>query len=85
MRVCMLCNSLASVEKSCPECGALMVDAGLIQDYYDNYSAYLGQDIYEDGYRCYNELFCVHLFNCPQCHYDVSLKLRRVEEERLMD
>lgn len=84
MTVCMLCNSLASVEKYCPECGGLMVDAGVIQDYYDNYSAYLGQDTYEDGYRCINEKYCVHLFTCPQCHYDVSLKFNKIEEERLM-
>lgn len=85
MALCMLCNSLASVEKSCPMCGGPMVDAGLFQDYYDNYSAYLEQGIYEDGYRCYDESFCVHLFTCPQCHYDVSLRFKRIEEERLMD
>lgn len=85
MPVCMLCNSLASVEKRCPKCGRLLVDAGLLQDYYDNYSAYLAQDIYEDGYRCSNALFCVHLFACPQCHYDVALKVKKIDEERLMD
>lgn len=85
MAVCMLCNSLASVEISCPECGSHMADSGVIQDYYDNYSAYLEQDIYEDGYRCISGSFCVHLFTCPGCHYDVSVKLKRIEEERLMD
>lgn len=84
LSVCMVCNSLASVEKSCPKCGIPMVDAGLIQDYYDNYSAYLEQDIYEDGYRSYGESFCVHLFACPRCHYDVSLKFKRFEEESLL-
>ena len=54
MPVCPVCNGLASVQKICPRCGRMMFDAGLLQDYYDNYSAYLEQDLYEDGYRCYN-------------------------------
>lgn len=85
MSVCMLCNGLTSIEKNCPQCGAIMVDAGLIQDYYDNYSAYLGQDVYEDGYRCHGGFCCVHLFTCPRCHYDVSLGFKRVEKEKLMN
>ena len=85
MALCMLCNSLASVEISCRKCGGPMVDAGLLQDYYDNYSAYLEQDIYEDGYRCYSESFCVHLFTCPRCHEDITLGFKRIEEERLME
>ena len=83
--LCMLCNGLTSLEKRCPECGRHLIDAGLLQDYYDNYSAYLAQDIYADGYRCSSELFCVHLFACPQGHYVVTYKVKRVEEERRMD
>ncbi|MDI9447024.1 MAG: hypothetical protein QM303_00155 [Bacillota bacterium] len=76
--VCPVCNGLASVQKICPQCGRTMFDAGLLQDYYDNYSAYLEQDLYEDGYRCYDQDTCVHLFACPCCHYDMNVAFKRL-------
>lgn len=85
MPVCPVCNSLAAVEKDCPFCGRRMYDAGLIQDYYDDYSSYLPQEVYEDGYRCYDALHCVHLFACPGCHFDTCLRFERIEEDRLLD
>lgn len=85
MPVCPVCNGLASVEKNCPGCGASMLDAGLLQDFYDDYSAYLDQDIYEDGYRYYDDDYCVHLFACPRCHFDEYVKFKRLEEDRLME
>ena len=75
--VCPVCNGLTPVQKSCPRCGRTMFDAGLLQDFYDSYSAYLEQDLYEDGYRCYNHATCVHLFACPCCHYDVDVAFKR--------
>lgn len=85
MAVCPVCNSLSTVEEKCPACGMLMQDAGIIQDYFDDYSAYLGQDTYEDGYRCNGESHCIHLFACPRCHTDVNLAFERVDETLLMD
>ncbi len=85
MPVCPVCNSLAAVGKECPRCGNTLRDAGLLQDYYDDYSAYLDQVVYEDGYRNYDEDYCVHLFYCPNCHFDVTLGFKRLEEDRLMD
>lgn len=85
MNVCLLCNGLAAIEKKCPACGCEMLDAGLLQDYYDNYSAYLEQDIYEDGYRSYDEAHCVHLFTCPHCHFDMSFVIDRVDEDFLIN
>lgn len=83
--VCPVCNGLAAVEKKCPACGEDMRDAGVIQDFYDDYSAYLEQDIYEDGYRFYDDDTCVHLFACPRCHYDTCIKFERVSGENLLD
>lgn len=80
MPVCPVCNGLAPVQKTCPRCGRTMFDAGLLQDYYDSYSAYLEQDLYEDGYRCYNQTVCVHLFTCPGCHYDVDVAFQRLDD-----
>ncbi|NLI13289.1 hypothetical protein [Pelotomaculum propionicicum] len=85
MPVCPVCNSLAAAKKDCPRCGKILLDAGLLQDFYDDYSAYLDQGIYEDGYRHYNEVYCIHLFYCPHCHFDVTLGFKRLEEDRLMD
>ncbi|BAF59913.1 MAG: hypothetical protein HPY89_05650 [Pelotomaculum sp.] len=78
MAVCPVCNGMTGVEKKCPECGREMLDAGVIQDYYDPYSAYLEQGIYEDGYGCNNGRHCVHLFACPECHYDARLVFKKL-------
>lgn len=85
MPVCLLCNSLASVEKKCPGCGASMLDTGLLQDFYDNYSAYLDRDIYEDGYMFNDEDYCIHLFYCPECQINVKLAVKKVDEDKLME
>jgi len=85
MPVCPVCNSLAAVEKDCPKCGQPMVDAGVLQDYYDDYSAYLEQEIFKDGYKCSDDEHCVHLFACPHCHYDTCLRFRRLDEGRFFD
>ncbi|HBC92009.1 MAG TPA: hypothetical protein DCZ10_03670 [Pelotomaculum sp.] len=79
MVVCPVCNSLIAVKKDCPNCGRQMIDAGKIQDYYDDYSPYLAQDIYQDGYDCVDGAHCVHLFACPNCHYDHRLTFLKVE------
>ncbi|MDF9407350.1 hypothetical protein L7E55_03085 [Pelotomaculum isophthalicicum JI] len=83
MSVCPACNSLAAINKNCPLCGCPMYDAGAIQDFYDNYSAFLEQEIYEDGYRSYSHDFCVHLFACPNCHFDINIKFRRLNKSLL--
>jgi hypothetical protein len=63
----------------------MMFDAGVIQDYYDGYSAYLEQELYEDGYRCYDHEICVHLIACPSCHFDLNIAFRRLEMEELTE
>lgn len=83
MSVCPVCNGLHTVTKDCPRCGRQMYDAGLLQDYYDCYSAFLEQSLYEDGYRAYSHDYCVHLFACPHCHYDTDLRFRRLEQDEL--
>ncbi len=85
MHVCPLCNGLAAIEKKCPGCAQAMSDAGVIQDYYDNYSPYEEREFYEDGYRCHDGGYCTHLFCCPDCHIDLSLSIQTVGEEQLLD
>lgn len=78
MSVCPICNGLATFHKYCPLCGHQMQNAGVIHDFYDNYSAYLDQEIYEDGYRLNDHAICVHLMNCPNCHYDTNISIQRL-------
>lgn len=84
MAVCTVCNSMTAVRKECPNCGRQMVDAGKIQDYYDDYSPYLDQDIYQDGYDHSDSDQCVHLFACPNCHYDKRLAFSKEEGQQLL-
>ncbi len=77
MSVCPVCNGLTVEGKDCPLCGRPMFDAGLLQNYYDNYSAYLEQELYEDGYRNNDNNHCIHLFTCRNCHFDTYLKFRK--------
>lgn len=84
MAVCPVCNSLTVVKMNCPNCGRQMTDAGKLQDYYDDYSPYLAQDIYQDGYDSNDSEHCVHLFACPYCHYDRRLTFRKEEGKQLL-
>lgn len=82
--VCPVCNSLTTVIKICPNCGRQMADAGKIQDYLDDYSPYLAQDIYQDsGFDGSDQ--CVHLFACPHCHYDKRFAFHKQKGQKLID
>lgn len=65
--LCLMCNGLINLSIPCKFCGALMQELGLMQDFYDNYSPYLDQEIYQDNYRLYNAHYCVHLMRCSDC------------------
>lgn len=81
MSICPVCNNLHEAEQTCASCGHTLVDAGTLQDFFDDYSAYLDRNIYEDGYRCNQNSYCVHLFACPHCHADKTLAFKRLDEE----
>ena len=65
----------------CPNCGDALADYGLIQDFFDPYSAYEDQKIYEDGYKGYTEECCTHLLACNQCGWREFKPLKRFSEE----
>ncbi|MCL6639264.1 MAG: hypothetical protein K6T80_06240 [Firmicutes bacterium] len=83
MSVCPLCNGLYELNQTCASCGGPFIDRGALQDFYDDYSAYLDQALYEDGYRCNRDEYCVHLFACPRCHVDKTFVFRRLDESEL--
>nr|WP_041274603.1 hypothetical protein [Desulforamulus reducens] len=80
-KLCILCNGLYHVTISCPNCGYNLADLGLVQDFYDPYSAYLDQEIYEDGYKGYTSECCVHLLVCNLCDLKEFRAMKRFSEE----
>ena len=79
MALCPVCNSFIDIELNCPNCGRVLVDGGKLMDFYDSYSAYLAQEIYQDGYNYIDSGHCTHLFYCPACHYDHRLTFQKIE------
>jgi len=75
--VCPYCNGLQETYKSCPRCSAEMEDAGPLVNFFDDYSAYLSNDITQlvDGVPHHQ---CVHLFSCKNCGYDERVVVNRV-------
>lgn len=67
---CTLCNHFEELNKKCPQCGSNMENLGLLQDYYDPYSPYLDQEIYQDNYKKNNNDLCVHLLHCDGCGFE---------------
>lgn len=67
----------------CPKCGQSLDDLGLVQDFYDPYSAYEDQKIYEDGYKGYTEQCCVHLLACHSCSWSEFRPMKRLREVAL--
>ncbi|WP_031515781.1 hypothetical protein [Desulfofalx alkaliphila] len=78
---CLLCNQLEAVTESCPNCGEIMENLGLLQDFYDPYSPYLDQEIYQDNYLQNDDDHCVHLLACGKCGYEKFSAYRRQWEK----
>jgi len=69
MSCCPLCNGLSQVYLLCPNCGGVLEDKGRIENYFDPYSPYLGEELIAENDGAAPEC-CVHLFSCPLCGYD---------------
>ncbi|AQS59554.1 hypothetical protein B0537_10970 [Desulforamulus ferrireducens] len=79
--VCVLCNRLYTLNYLCPRCGDVLADQGLIQDFFDPYSSYEDQKIYEDGYQGYTEECCTHVLACGKCGWYEYKALHRLPED----
>jgi hypothetical protein len=55
-----------------------MDDAGRIQDFFDDYSPYLDNDITGLADGVSNDQ-CLHIFVCPRCGNDCRVAVNRVE------
>lgn len=69
-RICPICNGMQSSRRYCPHCGRELEERGALQDFIDDYSPYLSQDLGED---LADTSQCVHLYYCPACDEDVRL------------
>jgi predicted RNA-binding Zn-ribbon protein involved in translation (DUF1610 family) len=72
---CPLCNSLISVNETCPKCGTDMQDCGRVEDYFDPYNPYLEK---ETAAMNGSLNICVHLFSCPECGHDTRIVVNQV-------
>ncbi|WP_041720907.1 hypothetical protein [Alkaliphilus metalliredigens] len=70
--VCPICNGLASYVVKCDTCHQGMEARGAIQDYFDDYSPYLSQEITKKNDGVDSDQ-CVHLFYCPHCQNDTPV------------
>jgi Zn finger protein HypA/HybF involved in hydrogenase expression len=62
-QVCPLCNGLTDAGIPCKNCGAAMVDDGMLSDYAGPYAPYeLAAHVKQE-----NEGRCTHLLHCPKC------------------
>jgi hypothetical protein len=68
-KICPLCNGLYTITYECPNCGRLLEDGGLLQNYLGPYSPYMESDIVGQ---------CTHLLYCADCHYDVRVAIETV-------
>ncbi|MEG6513916.1 hypothetical protein [Desulforamulus ruminis] len=83
-KLCILCNRLYKLEINCPACGRSLQDLGVVQDFYDPYSPYEDQRIYQDGYRGYTEDCCVHMLYCSDCGWQEFRPIKRLLESLLL-
>ncbi len=69
-RICPICNGLQSIPRFCPHCGKEMEERGALQDFIDDYSPYLSQELGENLLQTKD---CVHLYYCSYCDMDVRV------------
>jgi transcription elongation factor Elf1 len=80
MSCCPLCNGLSEIYLSCPNCSEILEDTGMIENFFDPYSPYLGEEILDlnDGV---GKNQCLHLFSCPNCGYDCQCVINHVSND----
>jgi len=76
MKLCPVCNSFQSIDKSCPLCVNMLIDGGRVADYLDPYGHYndIETSNLSDGFqRSTENEQCPHLLYCEHCNYDEVL------------
>ena len=69
-KICPVCNSLESNICNCEKCSAIMNDKGIIQEFYDDYTANMEIDD--------KDQFCVHIYQCSNCGFYERIKVNKI-------
>ncbi|MBZ9635275.1 hypothetical protein [Clostridium sp. FP1] len=69
-KVCPVCNNLERKICKCEKCSAIMKDKGIIQEYFDDYSA--NMEIND------HDKFCVHIYQCSNCNFYERIKIKKI-------
>lgn len=75
--ICPLCNGMYHFEETCPQCGEIMWDGGIAENYIGPYSPYMEQSYYNAG-EAESLYECVHIFTCPRCGLDQRVSIDKV-------
>lgn len=67
--ICPVCNGLYDRSIQCSNCGALMIQAGKLEDYNEPYSPYLENELFilNNETAITGDNCCIHLYSCPDC------------------
>ncbi len=67
---CPLCNGI-TFPGPCLDCGTMLEDLGMVEDFFGPYSPYQDSELIEYQHKKsnINNLTCIHLVYCPQCRY----------------
>lgn len=76
MKICPLCNAMASIAAKCPVCGRPLSDGGALENYFGPYSPYMDVRSLQGGEA---DSQCVHLLCCPECGHDERVAWALVE------
>ncbi|WP_078381586.1 hypothetical protein [Sutcliffiella halmapala] len=79
MGMCPLCNGFEKYEQSCSSCGDLLVDAGKVTDFLDDYSAYMEIELLKmvDGnVSSLDDNICMHVISCPTCDSEQMIAVK---------
>lgn len=69
-KICPVCNNLKKHIYTCEKCSAIMEDKGIIQEYFDDYTA--DMDIND------NNQFCVHIYQCSNCNFYERINVNKI-------
>ncbi|MBO8171782.1 MAG: hypothetical protein H0Z33_07825 [Bacillaceae bacterium] len=77
---CPVCNGYAPLNASCPECGSEMIDQGIWQNYFDDYSPYLDIDGMKqvNGFPDLREHQCIHYATCATCQHEQLIAVQEI-------
>ncbi|MDQ0090711.1 putative RNA-binding Zn-ribbon protein involved in translation (DUF1610 family) [Paenibacillus anaericanus] len=77
--ICPLCNGLANLNSSCPDCGTVLENMGKKEDYAGPYSPYGSIDQFTSVIYKHAALGCEHVAQCPHCHEAYIYRVNAVQ------